>query len=202
MAPSLVYPQAVASEPPEVTNVAEPAEQASLTLEGVYRGQFKEVWRVLRRLGVSQAQLDDAAQDVFLVVQRRLGQFDHAAPLRSWVFGIAVRVASDYRRRAARWRTEPFSEAVSDASQSPARLTELQESVQLLHELLRELDESKRVVFVLSELEQLSAPEIAAVLGVNENTVYSRLRSARTRFEAALARRRAAPEGLSRGGPR
>jgi RNA polymerase sigma-70 factor, ECF subfamily len=204
MAPALVYPQAVVAELPEVTgDVAElAAEQASLRLEGVYREHFKGVWRVLRRVGVVEAQLDDAAQDVFLVVQRRLGELEHGAPLRSWVFGIAVRVASEYRRRAARWRTEPFSEGVSEASQSPARLTELQESVQLLHELLGELDESKRVVFVLSELEQLSAPEIAAVLGVSSNTVSSRLRSARARFAAALARRRAASHGMSRGGAR
>lgn len=171
---------------------------AELTLERVYREHFRSVWRLSRRLGVSDAQLDDAAQDVFLVVQRKLEAFDGSVPVRSWVFAITVRVASEYRRRAARWRMEPLAESTADRAPGPATLTELGESLRLLHEVLGELDEKRRVVFVLSELEQLSVPEIAAVLGENLNTVYSRLRSARTRFEASLARRRAAARGRSR----
>lgn len=163
-----------------------------LTLDAVYREHFRSVWRLLRRLGVAEAQLDDAAQDVFLVVQRRLGEFDGAAPVRAWVFAIALRVASEYRRRATRWQAEPLGEERACAAPGPARLTELQESLRLVHEVLGELDDVRREVFVLSELEQLSAPEIASVLGVNLNTIYSRLRSARERFDAALARRRAA----------
>jgi RNA polymerase sigma-70 factor (ECF subfamily) len=128
-------------------------------------------------------------------VHRKLAGFDPRAPIRSWVFAIAVRVASDYRRRVLRGRTEPFDDSIAhasaDVSPSPARLCELQESVEQLHEILGELDEKKRTVFVLSELEQLSAPEIASVLGVNLNTVYSRLRSAKDSFETALFRRKA-----------
>lgn len=167
----------------------------ALTLDGIYREHFRVVWRLLRRLGVAEAQLDDAAQDVFLVVQRRLGEFDGAAPVRAWVFAIAVRVASEYRRRATRWRAEPLGEERACAAPDPARLTELQESIQLLHDVLGELDDERREAFVLSELEQLRATEIASVLGVNLNTIYSRLRSARQLFEAALARRRAAASG-------
>ena len=176
---------------PEIEADAERA-QGSLTLDSVYREQFRAVWRLLRRLGVAEAQLDDATQDVFLVVQRRLGEFDGAVPVRAWVFAIGVRVASEYRRRATRWRAEPLGEERACAAPGPARLTEFQESLRLLHEVLAELDDERREAFVLSELEQLSAPEIASVLGVNLNTIYSRLRSARQRFEAALARRRAA----------
>jgi RNA polymerase sigma-70 factor (ECF subfamily) len=182
MAPSLVYPGEVVTE----------VSHRPLTLETVYREHFKSVWRLLRRLGVAVAQLDDAAQDVFLVVHRKLAGFDARAPLRSWVFAIAVRVASDYRRRALRGRTEALDDAIADGSPSPARLRELQEAVEQLHEILAELDDKKRTVFVLSELEQLSAPEIASVLGVKLNTVYSRLRSAKKSFEASLFRRRAA----------
>ena len=167
------------------------AQQRLLTLDDIYREHFRSAWRLLRRLGVAEAQLDDAAQDVFLVVQRRLVEFDGAAPVRAWVFAIAVRVASEYRRRATRWRAEPLGEEQACAAPGPARLTELQESIRLLHDVLGELDDERREVFVLSELEQLRAPEIASVLGVNLNTIYSRLRSARQRFEAALARRRA-----------
>lgn len=182
MAPSVVYPAEAAAE----------VLHRPLALDGVYREHFKSVWRLLRRLGVAVAQLDDATQDVFLIVHRKLADFDGRAPLRSWVFAIAVRVASDYRRRAVRGRTEQLDDAIADAAPNPARLRELRESVEQLHEMLGELDDKKRTVFVLSELEQLSAPEIAGVLGVNLNTVYSRLRSAKRSFEAALSRRRAA----------
>jgi RNA polymerase sigma-70 factor (ECF subfamily) len=185
MASPSVYPGEVVAE----------VHHRPLTLDAIYREHFKAVWRLLRRLGVTLAQLDDATQDVFLVVHRKLAGFDPRAPIRSWVFAIAVRVASDYRRRALRGRTEPFDDAIAhataDVTPSPARLCELQESVEQLHEILGELDDKKRTVFVLSELEQLSAPEIASVLGVNLNTVYSRLRSAKDSFEAALFRRKA-----------
>lgn len=178
---------------PEVEAAAQVG--GALTLDGIYREHFRSVWRLLRRLGVAEALLDDAAQDVFLVVQRRLLEFDGAAPVRAWVFAIALRVASEYRRRATRWRAEPLGEERACAAPGPARLTELQESIRLLHEVLEELDDERREVFVLSELEQLRATEIASVLNVNLNTIYSRLRSARQRFEAALARRRAATSG-------
>ncbi len=163
-----------------------------VTLEVLYRGHFANTWRVLRRLGVPEAQLDDAAQDVFLVVHRKLEQFDARLPARSWIFAIAVRVASEYRKRAVRRRTEQLDEAVADASTNPARMSELKDSVRFLHEVLSVLDEKSRTVFVFAELEEMSVPEIAQVLDVNMNTVYSRLRTARKRFEAELLRRRAA----------
>jgi RNA polymerase sigma-70 factor (ECF subfamily) len=169
-----------------------------LSLESLYREHFKAVWRVLRRLGVPPAQVDDAAQDVFLVVHRKLDGVDPGSRVRSWIFAVAVRVAHEYRRRAGRQRTEPFEHELVDAAPGPVRQSELREAIRLLEALLAELDDKKRVVFVLSELEQLSVPEIAEVLGVNPNTVYSRLRSAKRRFDAALARRRQARAGGSR----
>lgn len=161
-------------------------------LESVYRQHFKAVWRLLRRLGVPAGQLDDAAQDVFLVVQRKLPQLSPDAALQSWVFGITVRVASEHRRRSLWRRAEPIADGLIDLAPHPARQHEVQEAVRLLHALLAELDEKKREVFVLAELEQLTAPEIVEVLGVNLNTVYSRLRAAKRAFDAALGRRRAA----------
>ncbi len=181
MAPSLAH-----AALPAVEGLPRP-----VTLESAYREHFKVVWRVLRRLGVPAAQLDDAAQDVFLVVHRKLDGFDARAPLRSWILAIALRVASDYRRRALRARAHELDEALAAGAPNPAQQSEMQESVRLLHAVLAELDDKKRSVFVLSELEQLSVPEIAAVLGVNLNTAYSRLRAARKQFEAALSRRRA-----------
>ena len=105
MAPSLTYP---ADAVPEV-------DPRPASLEVVYRQHFRATWRLLRRLGVADAQLDDAAQDVFLVVHRRLGEFAPHSPLRSWLFAIAVRVASDYRRRGARARAESLDETIPDS---------------------------------------------------------------------------------------
>lgn len=164
-------------------------EPTALTFELIYRQYFRGVWRTLRRLGVTDAQLDDAAQDVFVVVHRRLRDFDGTS-VRSWLYAIAVRVASDYRRGAARRRTAPLSADLADDAPGPVRTSEHNESVRLLHALLAELDEKKRTVFVLSELEELSVPEIAEILGANLNTVYARQRAARAHFESALNRHR------------
>lgn len=172
-----------------------PAGARPMSLEEVYREHFATAWRVLRRLGVSGPQLDDASQDVFLVVKRKLHEVEPGAPIRSWIYAIAVRVAREYRRRAARDQAEHLSDTLVDEAPGPARQTEVQESIRLLHELLLELTDKQRTVFVLSELEELSTPEIAAVLGENVNTVYSRLRSAKREFDAAHRRRRAAADG-------
>jgi RNA polymerase sigma-70 factor (ECF subfamily) len=171
------------------TIVATRAEQAPLAFEAIYGQHFRGVWRTLRRLGVADAQLDDAAQDVFVVVHRRLGDFDGRS-LRGWLYAIAVRVASDYRREAERRQLVPLGEAIADAGPGPGRFSELNDEVRLLHTLLAQLDVDKRTVFVLAELEQLSVPEIAEALGVNLNTIYSRQRAARVQFEAALRRHR------------
>jgi RNA polymerase sigma-70 factor, ECF subfamily len=157
--------------------------------ESVYAEHFRGVWRTLRRLGVTDAQLDDAAQDVFVVVHRKLASFDGRS-LRGWLYAIAVRVASDYRRGVAQRRTIPLFDAVTDPAPDPARRSELNDSVRLLHALLEELPGDQRTVFVLAELEELSVPEIAEALGANLNTVYSQKRAARLRFEAALKRHR------------
>jgi RNA polymerase sigma-70 factor, ECF subfamily len=157
--------------------------------EAIYAEYFSAVWRTLRRLGVPVAQLDDAAQDVFLVVHRRLPEFDGRS-VRGWLYAIAVRIASDYRRSALLRRTLPLSDSLVDPALDPGRTNELRESVRQLHALLGELPEQKRTVFVLGELEELSVPEIAEALAENVNTVYSRLRAARAEFEAALHRHR------------
>lgn len=152
------------------------------------------MWRTLRRLGVEHAQLDDAVQDVFIVVHRRLPEFDGRS-LRGWLYAIAVRVASDHRRGRAQQRAEPLPPTLVDPRPDPAQTSELEESVRLLHQLLAELDEPKRTVFVLGELEELSVPEIAAALAENQNTVASRLRAARRGFDEAFRRHRARSQG-------
>jgi len=167
------------------------------SFQAVYVQYFDFIWASARRLGVDAAAIDDVVQEIFIVIHSRLHTLQQPESLRSWIYAIAVRVASEYRRRAGRARAEQLDIGIADASPGPGQLSEMQESIRLLHELLAELDDAKRTVFVLSELEQLSVPEIASLLGVNLNTVYSRRRKAKQLFEAALQRRRAARRGGS-----
>ncbi|WP_438010686.1 sigma-70 family RNA polymerase sigma factor [Sorangium sp. So ce321] len=167
--------------------------------EALYDEHFAFVWRSLRRLGVIDAALDDAVQDVFLVVHRRLAEFEGRSSMKTWLFGIVLRVARTHRRAALRGGprghaaeapADPEAVAGPEADQPDAR-TEQAEAVRILHELLDDLDEEKREVFVLAELEQMTAPAIAEVAGINVSTVYSRLRAARHDFEQAVLRHRA-----------
>jgi len=175
---------AVAADEP-----AQAVAQPQLDLAAVYEAQFDFVWRSARRLGVSTLHLDDVVQEVFLVVHRRLGEFEGRSTLKSWLFGITRRVVRDNRRSAQRKPTASLRrEPLDEHGRAADRLLELREQAQLLHELLAELDFDKREVFVLAELEQMSGPEIAAALQINLNTVYARVRAARQAFEAALAR--------------
>lgn len=159
------------------------------TLEQVYDSHGAMVWRTLRALGVEDARIDDAVQDVFLVVHRRLDTFEGHASIATWLYAIARRVASDYRRRG---RRAPVDH-VRGAPESQVDVVARREAARMVLEILEELDEEKREVFALIELEQLTGPVVAELLGIPLNTVYSRLRLARQRFDAALARRM--PEG-------
>ncbi len=154
----------------------------------VYELHFDFVWRSARRLGVPEHNLDDVVQDVFVTVYRRLGEFEGRSQLKTWIFGVLRHTVRDLRRSARRKPTEALAEEPSDARTSPHERAVHEESARLLSRLLETLDEDQREVFVLSELEQMSAPEIASALDVNVNTVYSRLRTARQEFEAALKR--------------
>lgn len=161
--------------------------------EDVYDEHFAFVWRTVRRLGVPDRSLDDAAQDVFIVVHRRLTEFEGRSSLRSWLFGIARRVARDHRRRVSRKeRGEALPESLADPlAPNPREAASHNQAAAVLHGLLDTLDDDKREVFVLAELEQMTVPEIAAAIEVNLNTVYSRLRAARQAFDKAVHRYRA-----------
>jgi len=184
--------------PMTLQNAATPrVRSVAMDFTSVYDEHFAFVWRSMRRLGVPDRALDDAAQDVFIVVHRRLAEFEGRSSLKSWLFAIARRVAHDHRRRIGRKeRTEELHETVADPrGVTPAHDAERAEAVRTLHEILNALDDDKREVFVLAELEQMTVPEIAEAIGVNLNTVYSRLRAARMAFEAAIQRRRAQQDG-------
>lgn len=144
----------------------------------------------LRGLGVAEAGLDDAVQDVFEVLVRRLGDYDSRFSLRQWMAGVARRVARRHRERASR-APEPIDEgAVACARPDPERGASRQEALAVLREFLGQLDADRWAVFVLSEIEGLRGTEIAAELGVHLSTVYARLRTARQAFERALEEHR------------
>jgi RNA polymerase sigma-70 factor (ECF subfamily) len=157
----------------------------------VYSQHVGFVWRVLRGMGVADAGVEDAVQDVFVVVHRRLPEFDGRHAIRTWLFAIAYRVAADHRRRLRRLHVqEPLHEQLSDRAPTPADSAEHSEALQLLDALLGELGDDKRTVLVLAEIEGMTAPEIATVTGASVNTVYTRLRRARLQLSSALAARK------------
>ncbi len=165
----------------------------ALAFDDVYRAHFAFVWRSAKRLGVRDAALDDVVQEVFVVVHRRLASFEGRSTLRTWLFGITARVVRDHRRAAKRKETDGNVDPDTLPSTPPPG-AENAEAVRVLHALLDLLDDERREVFVMAELEQMPVPEIADALGLNLNTAYSRLRLARQDFEQALARHRARDE--------
>lgn len=163
----------------------------------VYEAHYRYVWRCLRSLGVRDAQLDDALQDVFMVVQRRLAEFDGQVALSTWLYAIALRVARKVRERARRDAEksgEPLSRDEPRAPQADAEAAlHCNQQLLLARAALESLDDDKREVFVLAHVEQMSAPEMSGVLGVPINTVYSRLRAARLAFASEVQRLSARP---------
>ena len=160
------------------------------------------VWRNARRLGAMPDALDDVMQDVFLVAHRRLGELSSLESLRAWLFGIVIRVVRDHRRSLR--RKDPQQRSASpllDPDQlpdtragNPQATAEQNDAVRLLHAVLGELDDVKREVFVLAELEEMTEMEISLALSENANTVHSRLRAARKDFDQAVQRYRTRDE--------
>ena len=188
----------LATSKPVLRPFSAPAEE-TLVFEDIYERYFDFVWCNVRRLGVPEASVDDAVQEVFLVVHRRLPEFEGRSSFRTWLFGIVLRVASEQRRalrrkspHACAGNAPVDADSIADErTASPHEATARSQEVRLLYKLLAELDEEKLAVFVLAELEQMSIPEIAESLGANVNTIYARLRAARRAFEQAVAREKA-----------
>lgn len=154
-----------------------------------YEQHFAFVWRTLRALGVPAASLDDAAQDVFLVVQRRVAEFRGHSSLRTWLFGIAYRVASNARRSARRRDASALPVELTSPGPSPHELTERAEAAAFVERFLSTVDDAQRAAFAACVLEEMSVVEAAEALGVNVNTLYSRLRTVRAKFMEAVAER-------------
>lgn len=175
--------------------------RTELDFDEVYETHVDYVWRVLATFGVPEARLEDATQDVFVIVHDKLSTFEGRSKLTTWLYAIARNVALDIVRRVARERGR--SEALLGAREPEATAPSPEERVgdaearRILRQLLDALEPGRREVFVLVEIEQVPVREVARRLRLNENTVWSRLRLARGQFERHAARLRAR-EGGSR----
>jgi RNA polymerase sigma-70 factor (ECF subfamily) len=164
--------------------------RAKSPFRALYDTHVDFVWRNLRRLGVSAAEVDDKTQEVFVVAHRRWDGFvDQGHGPRAWLFQIVLRVVSDARRHRRR-HPEDADGGVAEArrSQPPPQVEEMarKEAMEQLDRALASIDMGRRAVLVLHEIEEMTAPEIAVAMNLPLNTVYSRLRVARTELEDAL----------------
>lgn len=177
-----------------VTGVERPPEP-TVEFSKLYQEEFAYVWRTLRRLGVLERDLPDVTHDLFVIVFRQLSSYDRTRPVRPWLFGIAFRVASDYRR-SSRFVREILAappEVVDTQSPADDRVA-VSQAQALVLQVLEGLDLDRRAVFVMHDLEGQPMPEIAAAMAIPLPTAYSRLRLAREDVAAAIKRLRAREE--------
>lgn len=154
--------------------------------EALYREHFDALWRMARGLGVDSSLIDDVVQETFLIAFRKLDGFEGRSSIKTWITGILVRVAAKARRRR---RPDSLGErSLEDPRPSPAELAIAGQAQGILERLLTKLSEKNRTVWVLAELEQLSATQIGEALGISSNTASSRLRLARKQLERELRR--------------
>jgi RNA polymerase sigma-70 factor (ECF subfamily) len=158
---------------------------ADPTIRAAIDAHYDALWRFLRRMGVSDGHVEDAAQNVFIVFSRRASSIEPPA-VRAFLFGTAIRVASDFRRRRGRVEMVDLGQVEETAHPAPNAEQEVaaRELRQLLDRVLDELPTELRAVFVLAELDELTKSETAGLLGIPEGTVASRLRRARELFAA------------------
>ena len=162
----------------------------------VYRTYFNFVWSITRCLGVDRAEQDDIVQEIFVIIYKRLETIEQPESLRSWIYGIIRRTACRYHRakRTRLINTETMNlepEVRQPEWCTPQIIAEQSEQVRLIWSFLEKIDAPKREVFILTEVEEMTAPEIAAAIGVPLNTVYSRLRAARQELDEALQKHHA-----------
>ncbi|MCR9163808.1 MAG: sigma-70 family RNA polymerase sigma factor [Nannocystaceae bacterium] len=155
----------------------------------VYKENFRFVWNCLRRFGVASPDLEDATHDVFVVAFRRCSEFALATSARGWLFGVIRRVASNYRRSAGRRaRRLAAVRDVQPGATRPERDLERTDAARVVGRFLDGLAEPQRDVFVLMELEQMTAREVGELLDLNPNTASARLRAARKAFDRFAAK--------------
>ena len=171
-----------------------PARSAPLDVLEVHEKYADFVWRTLQRMGVQPSDLDDALQEVFVVVHKKRHLFDGSSAVTTWLFGICLRVASATRRKAHRFRERLDTDWVAAAGESaeghPEHELMQRQARARLAQVLDTLEPERRAVLVMFEVEGLACGEIATQMGTPLGTVYSRLSAARADFQKAAARLR------------
>jgi RNA polymerase sigma-70 factor, ECF subfamily len=189
---------------PRETWESPPVLPMAITFRDIFESEYAYVRLSARRLGIRTHDLDDAVHDVFLVVHRKLTDFDLSRPLRPWLFGIAFRVALSKKRRFGHMREELSSHESTDYvdERPPAdEEFEAEERRRMVHAALDHLDDDKRGVFIMHELDGIPMSEIASALGIPVNTAYSRLRLAKGEFRRALERALLRGKTVTQGAP-
>lgn len=167
-----------------------PAQEARpLEFANVFRDHASWLWRVVRRLGVREDDASDVVHELFMDLHRNLGRYDSSRPLRPWLYGFAVRAASDHRRKAYVRRERPTAAPPEhNVAGSPEHELRANQRREFVAQLLERMDDAQRVVLVLVDLEELTVAEVASIVGIPLNTAYSRLRLARESFASLAAR--------------
>jgi RNA polymerase sigma-70 factor (ECF subfamily) len=183
---------AAVSGPYVVDSAACAAQPATASFREVYDSHFAFVWRSAANRGVPAAALDDVVQEVFIVIHRKLPEFEGRSSLRTWIAAIVRRVVADYIKKRGNQPVadEPLVREPSTGVACSEAL-ERKTALELLDALLAKMTREQREVFVLHEIEQMSGAEIAELVSANENTVWTRLRAARRIFQEGVARQRA-----------
>jgi RNA polymerase sigma-70 factor (ECF subfamily) len=175
----------------------EGADSNTPTFRQIFDTELSFVWNALRRFGVADRDLEDVAHEVFVVVDRHLAEYDPARPLRPWLFAIAFRCASDYRRRA-RHRHETLTcqqvDRTDPSETADVRLVRTEER-NLARRALLSVPDDRRAVVILHDFEDFPMNEVAAALGIPIKTAYSRLRLGREELVASARRLRKQEEG-------
>ena len=168
------------------------------SFDDIYTRYFPFVWRCLRGLGLARGALDDAAQDVFLVVHRQLAGFRGESSPQTWLYGIARHVAANHQRRNQR-KQAPRRPRLGDRARpdrpahpdpGPHERAADAQAAAFVETFVAGLDAKRRDIFILAVLEEMTIPEAAAALSIPVNTAYTRLRAVRAEFERALGRHR------------
>jgi RNA polymerase sigma-70 factor (ECF subfamily) len=191
-----VIDRAVSPQLPEVSAVAAANRLAPEEFSAVYRAEFPFVVNSLRRLGIHQPDLEDLTHEVFMTALRRRDSYDPQRPIRAWLFGIAFRLAADFKRLVRHSRELPLEGTTEapDRGLSPDDAAVARQDRQLVLDALARIELSRRGVFIMHDIEGIAAPEIARTLEIPVGTAHSRLRQARIEFAQAVRALRQ-PEG-------
>lgn len=163
-----------------------PSNEPPADLSDVYRAHAGFVYRMVRRLGVPDAALEDVMHEVFVIVQRRLPEYDGRAAVTTWLFHITRGVVSNYRRGEQRRERRLALLEPPSTRLDPQAATERKEAASFVRRFLETLDPDQRLVFELAEIDGMKVPAIAELADIPLNTAYSRLRLARKRFQKAV----------------